>query len=152
MTPGKSCREANDNVIFVGPDDSIQDNILTHPRLLVIDDEQIVGEVIAELLKAKGYEVEWVEGPNQALTRMEQDEFDTIITDLRMPGMNGKELFGRLEEWNPNLAKRVIFLTGDSLNDETQSFLADAGNSCLSKPFTLEQLERNIQTQLVLQG
>ena len=100
-------------------------------------------------LRRSGQEVDVAHSGLERWQAIQANTYDIFLLDLRMPEMNGKELFGRLEEWRPNLAKRVIFLTGDSLNDETQSFLADAGNSCLSKLFTLE---RNIQTQLVLQS
>ena len=125
---------------------------ITGKRILVVDDEPLITDLLAETLRRSGQEVDIAHSGIEGWQAMQSKTYDIFLLDLRMPGMNGKELFGRLEEWNPNLAKRVIFLTGDSLNDETQSFLADAGNSCLSKPFTLEQLERNIQTQLVLQA
>lgn len=124
---------------------------ITGKRVLVVDDEPLITDLLAESLRRAGQEVDVAHSGEEGWQAIQTDTYDVFLLDLRMPGMNGKELFGRLQEADPVLAKRVIFLTGDTLNDETQSFLANAGNQCLSKPFTLEQLERSIQTQLVEQ-
>ncbi len=125
---------------------------ITGKRILVVDDEPLITDLLAESLRRSGQVVDIAHSGEEGWQAMQANTYDVFLMDLRMPGMNGKELFDQLKAWNSMFVKRVIFLTGDSLNDETQSFLASAGNACLSKPFTLEQLERNIQTQLVLQG
>jgi CheY-like chemotaxis protein len=58
-----------------------------------------------------------------------------------MPGMNGAEFHQTLANMNPALARRVIFLTGDVVNEETQRYLASTGNPHLEKPFQLGRLE-----------
>ncbi len=72
--------------------------------------------------------------------------------DVRMPGMGGKELYRRIRGSDEELAKRVIFATGDTLNPETQEFLENTGNPWLGKPFTVEELEERIQECLAQGG
>jgi CheY-like chemotaxis protein len=61
-----------------------------------------------------------------------------------MPGLNGEQVFERLNETNPEMSKRIIFITGDVVNEKTQEFLKAQGKVCLSKPFTLGEFRSAI--------
>jgi CheY-like chemotaxis protein len=79
--------------------------------------------------------------PLAALEMLQTRQFDLVISDFRMPGMNGAEFHQTLANMNPELARRVIFLTGDVVNEQTQKYLASTGNPRLDKPFQLARLE-----------
>ena len=105
-------------------DSTHDDNLprITGKRILVVDDEPLITDLLAESLRRSGQEVDIAHSGEQGWEAIQAESYDVVLLDLRMPGMNGKELFGKLQETDPILASRVIFLTGDSLNDETQSF------------------------------
>ena len=83
---------------------------ITGMRILVVDDEPLITDLLAESLRRSGQEVDVAHSGLEGWQAIQANTYDIFLLDLRMPGMNGKELFGRLEEWRPNLAKRVIFL------------------------------------------
>jgi CheY-like chemotaxis protein len=72
---------------------------------------------------------------------LRSSSFDLIISDFRMPVMNGEQFYHALARMNPGLARRVIFLTGDVVNEQTCEFLASTGNPHLDKPFQITRLE-----------
>ena len=110
-------------------------------RVLVLDDEQSIAELLAEMLDALGHQPVVCLNPVAALEMLQARPFDLVISDFRMPDMNGEQFHQALAKINPALARRVIFLTGDVVNEETQHFLATTGNPHLDKPFQLARLE-----------
>jgi CheY-like chemotaxis protein len=110
-------------------------------RVLVLDDEQFIAELLAEMLSVLGHKPVVCLSAAAALKQVDESEFDLIISDFRMPVMNGEEFYHQLAARKPELAGRVIFLTGDVVNEETQHFLASTGNPHLDKPFQLARLE-----------
>jgi nitrogen-specific signal transduction histidine kinase/CheY-like chemotaxis protein len=109
-------------------------------RFLVVDDERDIGELIAELLRRQGYEVEYVESAMRALERLRGGTFQGIISDLRMPDMNGTAFWEAVCREQPALARRMIFVTGDHAAPESAKLLEVTGCPCLTKPFRSEEL------------
>ena len=72
--------------------------------------------------------------------------FDAILCDIKLPDLRGPEFFERLKEFAPEKAARVIFATGDVVNDSTRAFLASSSNPALIKPFQVEDLQQAIAT------
>jgi signal transduction histidine kinase/ActR/RegA family two-component response regulator len=113
-------------------------------RVLIVDDEEGVRRPMARFLKRRGAEVEEAVDGVDALARLRVQPADVILADLRMPRMSGTELFAQLEEERPELATRVLFLSGDV------SQLAAPGNTpvarerVLVKPVELAELEHRI--------
>ena len=103
---------------------------------LVVDDETDVAETLRELLEREGYRVEVAGDGAAALTALERDDYDLIISDLRMPGISGPELHARLAESRPHLLARMGFVTGDTLGSNMDEFLRRCGRPVLEKPFT----------------
>lgn len=103
--------------------------------VLVIDDEQWILDLAGELLRAEGHAVETALGGQPALDLISQGHFDVIISDWKMPGLNGVRLYEHLLRVRPEAAARVLFMTGDVVNDTFQDFLRAHDLSCLSKPF-----------------
>lgn len=108
-------------------------------RVLVIDDEEPLLELVREILAASGYRVETLMDGETALRRLSEKPFDLILCDWKMPGLNGEQVFERLRTANPEMAERLIFMTADVMSEKTQQFLKDNKKVCLSKPFSLRE-------------
>ena len=112
-------------------------------RILVVDDEEHVGEVIAGMLKDLGYRVTVVRGGKEALAvTKKKKQFDAVILDMNMPTMGGKETFIRLKELDPNV--RVIISTGYSNSVVDGPPLRDSVDAFLQKPYQIEELSKTM--------
>ncbi|HEY0011843.1 MAG TPA: PAS domain S-box protein [Allosphingosinicella sp.] len=105
-------------------------------RALVVDDEPDIADTIRELLEREGFDVVVVSEGSAALRVLDHDEFDVVLSDLRMPGVNGPEMYARLKEVHPQLVDRIAFVTGDTLGASMDAFLKESGRPVLEKPFT----------------
>jgi two-component system NtrC family sensor kinase len=121
-------------------------------RILVIDDEQVLAELLAELLAALGHEAVTCCSPLRALELVESREFDLILSDFRMPIMNGRELYERINQTHPDLARRMVFLTGDVVTPETRGFIESTGNAHLAKPFRLDGVAKVVSDTMKRSG
>jgi CheY-like chemotaxis protein len=104
-------------------------------HVLVVDDEASVRVALQRYLSSRGHEVETTASGKEALARMREDAFDAVIIDMRMPDLSGEQLFGELKSRDPSYAERVIFTTGQLVDDSVRSFLASTGRPCVPKPF-----------------
>jgi signal transduction histidine kinase/CheY-like chemotaxis protein len=117
---------------------------LTGVHVLIVEDEEGVRRPMARFLARRGAEVEEAADGVDGLGRLRARAPDVILVDLRMPRMGGIELYAQLEQERPELARRVLFLSGDV------SQLAEPGNTpvprerVLVKPVELAELERRI--------
>jgi PAS domain S-box-containing protein len=117
-------------------------------RILMIDDEEALAEMVCEFLNMSGHRAQFCGSAEKALSLMETLEFDLIISDFRMPGLTGEQLYERTLRQNPDLAKRVVFMTGDIIGAEAKRFFATHDVPCLTKPCALPTIERFINTHL----
>jgi PAS domain S-box-containing protein len=120
------------------------------PRLkvLVIDDEVLVGRAIKRVLSRKR-EVTAVDDPHQALRLLESGErFDLVLCDVMMPGLSGAELYERLKARSPSTADRIVFLTGGAFTGAARQFLDSVPNRRLEKPFDAKTLEALVDAVL----
>ncbi|HEV8640987.1 MAG TPA: MASE1 domain-containing protein [Methylomirabilota bacterium] len=115
--------------------------------ILVVDDEPEIAATLAEMLVGDGYQVETVANGEQALDMLRERSFDVILSDIKMPRLDGPGLYRELERHHPGLLRRVIFLTGDALSPDTMAFLAQSGAPSLTKPSLIE-VRRLIQQVL----
>jgi two-component system NtrC family sensor kinase len=111
-------------------------------RVLVVDDEPHILHYMRATLAAWGHHVDVATDGEDALARALDGGYDLIITDVRMPGLGGRELYERLRHEAPQIAARVVFSTGDTVRDDTQAFLEGSGRPFLHKPFKLAELRR----------
>ncbi|MGB7933765.1 MAG: PAS domain S-box protein [Gammaproteobacteria bacterium] len=112
-----------------------------HPdHVLVVDDEPEVAELLAEILQSAGLETTLVHSGQEALKWLEAHSCDLILSDIRMPDMDGPALWRALKERHPDLVNRTAFITGDTLSASIAPFLRETGLPWLEKPFTPEQL------------
>ena len=96
------------------------------------------------MLGLLGYSTVLCHSALDALALVERHEFDLIVSDFRMPKMNGQEFYQQAVQKKPELTRRIIFLTGDVVNEETQAFLQSTGNPHISKPFQLALVEQTV--------
>jgi two-component system, NtrC family, sensor kinase len=116
--------------------------------ILVIDDEESILQMIPDGLSRSGYRVETVADGETALQRLKENNYDAIFCDWKMPGLNGRQIYERLSATHPELCRRVIFITGDVINEQMQKFLEAEKCPCLAKPFKLAELRNAIKNIL----
>jgi two-component system NtrC family sensor kinase len=117
-------------------------------RILVVDDEPGIAGVLAEVLQLDGHAVETVSNGEAALGRLAVQGYDLILSDIRMPELDGPSLYWQLARRDPHLSGRMIFLTGDTLSTVTREFLEKTGVPCLAKPFALNDVRDIVQQVL----
>jgi two-component system response regulator (stage 0 sporulation protein F) len=105
-------------------------------RILVIDDEPVIRELLFDILIRKGYQVDTAEDGMQALEKAKSEKYDIVFTDIRMPGMNGVEVYRRLKVISPE--SRVIVMTGYGLEQMIQEALDLGAFADVRKPFDLK--------------
>ncbi len=107
---------------------------------LVIDDDAEVGDALAELLEQQGYHVKMARSGRQAQALLRRHSYDAVLSDVRMPDLDGRGLFAWLERERPECLPRLGFVTGDTLGSTASHFLAHAGRPVLEKPFDADSL------------
>ena len=110
--------------------------------VLVVEDEPALAAAVVDALTEAGYCVECAADGQEALDRVRAGIFDLVICDLKMPRLDGPSFYRLLSELKPELARHVIFVTGDVAGTETERFLLDTGCPWLPKPFRLSELLR----------
>ena len=110
-------------------------------RVLVVEDDVPIGRMLASILADEGYVVDLATDGLTALGKIEVREYDLILTDLRMPELDGVGLYRELERRQPEVLRRVIVITGTSGHPEYQSFLEETKVPFLEKPFSLQALQ-----------
>ena len=126
--------------------DTAKSDTIDHEKLegslsiLLVDDEELLRKFISTVLVSEGYYVRECESGEGAIELLNQESFDVIISDMKMSGMGGKTLYAYIQKNHPDLVERVLFITGDVLGRETQSFLEITGCKYLEKPFTTSKL------------
>ena len=111
-------------------------------RILVVDDEPAVGDAIKMMLKFDGHAVQTASGSKEALSLLEQDKFDLIITDYSMPGMKGDELAAVIKQRLPHQPIIMISAYAEMLKSSGNSLAGVDG--IISKPFLLADLRKAI--------
>jgi signal transduction histidine kinase/CheY-like chemotaxis protein len=109
-------------------------------RILVIDDERSIGNLLTKVLTKTGHHVDVALDGRQALAKMKQYAYDIVFLDLKIPDLPGQAIYDWIKKNLPQLAERTIVLTGDILSTETISFLEEECTTHLLKPFQLVEL------------
>jgi two-component system, NtrC family, sensor kinase len=122
--------------------------VRTGRRILVVDDEASIRDILSDALSMKGHIVETSSSGQEALTLIEKESFDAIIMDIKMPGMEGSQLYAHILGSHPEAVKKILFITGDTLGEDTQTFLRVSGSKYVGKPFRMESLYRTLDEVL----
>jgi PAS domain S-box-containing protein len=117
-------------------------------RVLVVDDEPGIAGVVAEVLALDGHAVDTVVHGGAALAKVRVQPYDLILSDIRMPEVDGPSFYHELARRDPKLLPRLIFMTGDTLSASTRAFLEQTRVPCVRKPFTLAEIRAIVQRTL----
>lgn len=127
-----------------------QPNSYIKLKVLAVDDERSVTMLLNRALTAQGHDVDIANDGAEALRMIFLNEYDAILLDVRMPGLGGSEVFRSIQVLRPDLAGRVLFITGDTVSPDTRTFLEQTRVDVLHKPFSLEELRRSMDKFAVL--
>jgi CheY-like chemotaxis protein len=109
--------------------------------ILLIEDEPSVTAFLRAALERHGYAVANAASGTEGLKMLSGGTYFGVISDIRMPGaVNGAEVHAWIQKNRPELCARIILISGDTANSETQAFLAQSGTPCIEKPFRVQQL------------
>jgi DNA-binding NtrC family response regulator len=137
-------------------DDAVKDDAAspTPHRVLIIDDEVTIRIALRRFFSRMGWDVEEAANGASALDMLDHDgepatrRFSLVVSDLRMPGLNGMEMYDRLKSRRPEVLDRLIFSTGDLVSEEAAEFVRTTDCVVLQKPFELAAL-RDLVERLV---
>src|SRR6266511_3244992 len=119
---------------------------MTGERILVVDDEPTVLDACARALTRRRYEVHTAAGGAEAISRLSSEPFDLLLTDIKMPDIDGLELVGRAHELDPDLP--CVILTGHGSLDTAIDSIRLGVSGFVVKPFTLQELMRAVDVPL----
>ena len=114
-------------------------------RILVVDDEPEVAGVLVDLLRLEGHEVDTAANGAEALQMLAGQAYDAILTDTKMPVLDGQGFYLELERRHPQLRGRVAFVSGDVLGPDKREFLERTGAPMVEKPFDLDEVRRVVR-------
>jgi CheY-like chemotaxis protein len=109
--------------------------------ILLIEDEPSVTAFLRAALERRGYAVVDASSGAEGLEKLDAGDYFGVISDIRMPGsVNGAEVHAWIQRNRPELCTRIILISGDTANRDTQALLAQSGTPCIEKPFRVQQL------------
>lgn len=115
-------------------------------KVLVVDDEEFILQMVQEELRRLHYETTTASTGESALRQLRAAHFDVVLCDLKMPGLNGRQIYERLHAESPEICQSMVFVTGDVINESLRQFLSRENRPCLAKPFRLAELRQIIRT------
>jgi two-component system NtrC family sensor kinase len=119
---------------------------------LVVDDEAEVGQILSEMLAVLGIRCDVVASGEEAIEKLRHQSYDIVVTDVRLPGIDGPALYAWIAQHKPELGARTAFVTGDTLGQASERFLVDAKRPLLEKPFLPDDVRRLIDELLQTNG
>lgn len=131
------------NIISADKEEKVR---LSAQHVLIVDDEPDVLEALSDILILQGHSVVAAGSGAEALQAMASDTFDCVLSDLRMPEMDGPQLYATIQKKFPDMRQRVGFITGNNLSDHARDFLDSCGQPSIGKPFLPEDIALLIDT------
>ena len=117
-------------------------------RILVAEDEPSIRRVVAATLQHAGFDADFAANGAEAEAFIVVRDYDLLIIDIKMPVMNGMELYDWINAEYPALVQRVVFTTGDVINKEVEHFIESTDRPFLSKPFSADELINIVKANL----
>ena len=111
-------------------------------RILLVDDEIELAQTLADLLEPQGHAIDLAANGQIAFEKIQKNGFDVIISDLRMPVMDGPQLYAALEGNLPEYTKKIIYVTGDTLSPHVNAFLSQTPVPVIEKPYRLVDVQK----------
>jgi signal transduction histidine kinase/CheY-like chemotaxis protein len=115
-------------------------------RIAVVDDEEVMRRLVTEVLVGQGYQVLTFSNPLEALERVKKESFDLILTDLKMPEMDGMELIKSVHKVNPDIG--AIFMTGYASLSSAREAVKEGAYDYILKPFDLDEVRKSVNKAL----
>jgi DNA-binding response OmpR family regulator len=109
-------------------------------NVLLVEDDPLVRKSIVKILEHGGFTVSAVSNGLAALSELRDQRFSAIVTDLKLPFLRGDDFFRQVQELFPDLASRIVFVTGWGHDQQIREFLEETGQPCLPKPFEAKDL------------
>jgi len=109
-------------------------------HILIVDDEASIRDLLQRMLSRLPAQIDVASEGQDALDLIRREDYDLIVCDLWMPGMNGPSLYAVVSQERPDLTQRIIFITGDNIGGGAAEFLAASGCLYLVKPFSMQML------------
>ena len=119
--------------------------------ILIVDDEPAIRNILARIISGKGHQAHTVSNGKAALNELAENAYDLLIVDLKMFGLSGRKLYETLNEKSPDTASKVVFITGDTMTEETNDFLTSSGRPYLAKPFSPTDIINIVEKELAAQ-
>jgi CheY-like chemotaxis protein len=123
---------------------------MARARILVVDDEDNLRDVLVEVLKRDGHEVDSAMDGAEGFQRAEEHRPDLVVTDLRMPNLEGPDLYRAIRQRYADNPPRFIFMSANTGIEEYATFLSETGEPALEKPFNLADM-RQVVLQVLAQ-
>jgi two-component system NtrC family sensor kinase len=117
-------------------------------RILIVDDEPVILDLLFEILEDLGHSIDTASNGMEATRKIKNGHYDLVLTDVRMPQMNGIDLYREIIAVRPDLEHKVIFISGDLVNPRTLEFLAEVGAPTLPKPLDIDKVTQLVEEML----
>jgi CheY-like chemotaxis protein len=151
----RHCRECRGNTRWEVYESSAPSRLLdsgpeeeSRGRILIIDDDENVLLILGKALGREQFDLQLATSAREAITLLARGDYDVVISDIRMPGFDGKQLFQFLDEHLPEAKERVVFITAHMNDPETAKFLQTANRPYLTKPINIPALLDTIRPYL----
>jgi signal transduction histidine kinase len=118
----------------------VPNTVAREVSILIIDDEEHLRRVLAEVLLSLGHRVDEAPDGTTGMQKLEGGDYDVVLLDLRLPDVDGRVIWQWLNERGSALVHRLAFMTGDTMSVETQQFLEGSGRPVLSKPLSIARV------------
>ena len=118
-------------------------------KVLVVDDEEFLLECLTDAISSWGCAATPCAMGSEAIEKLQEGAYDLIISDIRMPGLSGIQLYHWIQEHQPAMTRQILFTTGDSFDPETRGFLEHEKVPHLGKPFDLKKLKQALNDLFV---
>jgi DNA-binding response OmpR family regulator len=122
----------------------------TKPKLLIVDDELLIRDLLYDYFKSRDYDIAVAESGQGALAQLEENRFDTIILDLKMPDMDGLELTAKIRAGDEHVP--IIIMTGYPSMETAIEAIRKRADDYFIKPFNLRQMNKAVESALTRSG
>ena len=113
--------------------------------VLIVDDDEAVRKTFQRALERAGFMVHAVDNGLAAFAELQQQQYRAIVCDVSMPFLQGNNVYDELQAANPDMARRMIFVTGWAGREDIKEFLAKSGRPFLAKPVDLKTLVETVR-------
>ncbi len=117
-------------------------------RILLVEDEPAICDLCQRVLSSEGFQVDTAANGKVAQDMIAEKQYTLFLFDIKLPVMNGRELYQWLKEEHPKQISKVIFTSGSVLGQDTQLFIEQTGRPFLPKPFTPDELKAKVRETL----